>query len=174
MSTYWTHKVTSWLLCIPRLASHASVEQLKFNFLNTFFSTYRPGFWEMIKFAWIQYVSVLLIFLWVFQHIQTFIFQNQVLPTSTVPPFKQHSSWYDLGFFFFLFFYDIFNLHSLLRTCLLVSFSIYSSLCSVQVHPCRIPSRMPVESLVFLVSFKFSHILYNIYILLCGCNVKEW
>lgn len=72
------------------------------------------------------------------------------------------------------FFYDIFNLHSLLRTCLLVSFSIYSSLCSVQVHPCRIPSRMPVESLVFLVSFKFSHILYNIYILLCGCNVKEW
>ncbi|XP_077067513.1 transmembrane protein 231 [Siphateles boraxobius] len=53
---------------------------------------YRPGFWEMIKFAWIQYASVLLIFLWVFQHIQTFIFQNQVLPTTTVPPFKQHSS----------------------------------------------------------------------------------
>ncbi|XP_016099620.1 transmembrane protein 231 [Sinocyclocheilus grahami] len=54
--------------------------------------TYRPGFWETIKFAWIQYVSVLLIFLWVFQHIQTFIFQNQVLPTTTVLPFKQHSS----------------------------------------------------------------------------------
>ncbi|KAI2648058.1 Transmembrane protein 231 [Labeo rohita] len=58
----------------------------------TGFSTYRPGFWEMIKFAWIQYVSVLLIFLWVFQHIQTFIFQNQVLPTTAVPPFKPHSS----------------------------------------------------------------------------------
>ncbi|XP_016351560.1 transmembrane protein 231-like [Sinocyclocheilus anshuiensis] len=54
--------------------------------------TYRPGFWEMIKFAWIQYVSVLLIFLWVFQHIQTFVFQNQVLPTTAVAPFKQHSS----------------------------------------------------------------------------------
>lgn len=53
---------------------------------------YRPGFWETIKFAWIQYVSVLLIFLWVFQHIQTFIFQNQVLPTITIPPFKQHRS----------------------------------------------------------------------------------
>ncbi|XP_051548031.1 transmembrane protein 231 [Myxocyprinus asiaticus] len=53
---------------------------------------YRPGFWETIKFAWIQYVSVLLIFLWLFQHIQTFIFQNQVLPTIPVPPFKQHSS----------------------------------------------------------------------------------
>uniref|UniRef100_A0A672RXK7 Transmembrane protein 231 n=1 Tax=Sinocyclocheilus grahami TaxID=75366 RepID=A0A672RXK7_SINGR len=45
-----------------------------------------------LRFAWIQYVSVLLIFLWVFQHIQTFIFQNQVLPTTTVLPFKQHSS----------------------------------------------------------------------------------
>ncbi|XP_059391694.1 transmembrane protein 231 [Carassius carassius] len=54
--------------------------------------TYLPGFWETIKFAWIQYVSVLLIFLWVFQHIQTFVFQNQVLPTTTVLPFKQHSS----------------------------------------------------------------------------------
>lgn len=54
--------------------------------------TYQPGFWEMLKFAWIQYVSVLLIFLWVFQHIQAFIFQNQVLPTTTVAPFKQHSS----------------------------------------------------------------------------------
>lgn len=53
---------------------------------------YQPGFWETIKFAWIQYVSVLLIFLWVFQHIQTFIFQNQVLPTITIPPFKQHRS----------------------------------------------------------------------------------
>ncbi|XP_073669337.1 transmembrane protein 231 [Paramisgurnus dabryanus] len=52
--------------------------------------TYRPGFWETVKFAWIQYVSVLLIFLWIFQHIQTFVFQNQVLPTIVVPPFKQH------------------------------------------------------------------------------------
>ncbi|TRZ00167.1 hypothetical protein DNTS_020920 [Danionella cerebrum] len=38
------------------------------------------------------YVSVLLVFLWLFQHIQTFVFQNQVLPTILVPPFKAHSS----------------------------------------------------------------------------------
>uniref|UniRef100_A0A3B3Q9S8 Transmembrane protein 231 n=1 Tax=Paramormyrops kingsleyae TaxID=1676925 RepID=A0A3B3Q9S8_9TELE len=49
-----------------------------------------PGFWEMVKFAWIQYVSVLLIFLWVFQRVQTFVFQNQVVPTVPVPPLKQH------------------------------------------------------------------------------------
>ncbi|CAB1313933.1 unnamed protein product [Coregonus sp. 'balchen'] len=47
---------------------------------------------EMIKFAWIQYVSVLLIFLWVFNRIQTFVFQNQVVPTVPIPLFKQHHS----------------------------------------------------------------------------------
>ncbi|XP_023675571.1 transmembrane protein 231 [Paramormyrops kingsleyae] len=52
--------------------------------------SYQPGFWEMVKFAWIQYVSVLLIFLWVFQRVQTFVFQNQVVPTVPVPPLKQH------------------------------------------------------------------------------------
>ncbi|XP_061078097.1 transmembrane protein 231 [Conger conger] len=53
--------------------------------------SYQPGFWEMVKFAWIQYVSVLLIFLWVFHRVQTFVFQNQVLPTVPVPLYKQHS-----------------------------------------------------------------------------------
>ncbi|XP_060041142.1 transmembrane protein 231 isoform X1 [Erinaceus europaeus] len=43
--------------------------------------SYLPGFWEMIKFAWIQYVSILLIFLWVFERIKKFVFQNQVVTT---------------------------------------------------------------------------------------------
>uniref|UniRef100_A0A8C3NH28 Transmembrane protein 231 n=1 Tax=Geospiza parvula TaxID=87175 RepID=A0A8C3NH28_GEOPR len=60
-----------------------------------------PGFWEIIKFAWIQYVSILLIFLWVFGRIKTFLFQNQVLttipvsavlPVSPVLSYKQHQS----------------------------------------------------------------------------------
>ncbi|XP_034031595.1 transmembrane protein 231 [Thalassophryne amazonica] len=54
--------------------------------------SYRPGFWETIKFAWIQYVSVLLIFLWVFERVQRFVFQNQVLPTVPVPVAKPHLS----------------------------------------------------------------------------------
>lgn len=53
--------------------------------------SYRPGFWEMLKFAWIQYVSVLLVFLWLFKHIQTFVFQNQVLPTMPTPLRKTHT-----------------------------------------------------------------------------------
>ncbi|KAL7403189.1 hypothetical protein ABVT39_026010 [Epinephelus coioides] len=54
--------------------------------------SYRPGFWETIKFAWIQYVSVLLIFLWVFERIQRFVFQNQVLTTVPIPVGKPHLS----------------------------------------------------------------------------------
>ncbi|XP_015495308.1 transmembrane protein 231 isoform X4 [Parus major] len=62
---------------------------------------YQPGFWEIIKFAWIQYVSILLIFLWVFGRIKMFLFQNQVLTTIPVSPllpvspvlsYKQHQS----------------------------------------------------------------------------------
>ncbi|XP_064526610.1 transmembrane protein 231 isoform X2 [Pseudopipra pipra] len=62
---------------------------------------YQPGFWEIIKFAWIQYVSILLIFLWVFGRIKMFLFQNQVLttipvssvlPVSPVLSYKHHQS----------------------------------------------------------------------------------
>ncbi|NWI66202.1 TM231 protein, partial [Todus mexicanus] len=56
-------------------------------------------FWEIIKFAWIQYVSILLIFIWVFGRIKMFVFQNQVLTTIPISPvlpvspvlsYKQH------------------------------------------------------------------------------------
>ncbi|XP_053555497.1 transmembrane protein 231 [Bombina bombina] len=57
--------------------------------------SYIPGFWEMIKYAWIQYVSILLIFLWVFERVKIFVFQNQVLTTVPLPlvaPSKPHQS----------------------------------------------------------------------------------
>ncbi|XP_075851916.1 transmembrane protein 231 isoform X2 [Microcebus murinus] len=60
--------------------------------------SYQPGFWEMIKFAWVQYVSILLIFLWVFERIKIFVFQNQVVttvPANAMPHgevYKEHLS----------------------------------------------------------------------------------
>ncbi|XP_018116078.1 transmembrane protein 231 [Xenopus laevis] len=54
--------------------------------------SYVPGFWEMLKYAWIQYVSVLLIFLWVFERIKIFVFQNQVLNTIPGPMPSLHKS----------------------------------------------------------------------------------
>lgn len=54
--------------------------------------SYRPGFWETVKLAWVQYVSVLLVFLWVFERVQRFVFQNQVLTTVPVAVEKPHLS----------------------------------------------------------------------------------
>uniref|UniRef100_A0A672TKJ6 Transmembrane protein 231 n=1 Tax=Strigops habroptila TaxID=2489341 RepID=A0A672TKJ6_STRHB len=45
-----------------------------------------PGFGEVIKFAWIQYVSILLIFLWVFGRIKMFMFQNTTTQNIGVLP----------------------------------------------------------------------------------------
>ncbi|XP_060538414.1 transmembrane protein 231 [Pantherophis guttatus] len=59
---------------------------------------YQPGFWEMMKFAWMQYISILLIFLWIFERIKIFLLRNQVLntvPVSPLPPllsYKEHKS----------------------------------------------------------------------------------
>ncbi|KAJ4938118.1 hypothetical protein JOQ06_002744 [Pogonophryne albipinna] len=61
------------------------VEVIRYPLLNA-------SFWETIKFAWIQYVSVLLIFLWVFERIQRFVFQNQVLTAVPIPVGKPHQS----------------------------------------------------------------------------------
>ncbi|XP_062997287.1 transmembrane protein 231 [Elgaria multicarinata webbii] len=56
---------------------------------------YQPGFWEMIKFAWIQYVGILLIFLWIFERIKNFLFRNQLIttvPVSLLLSYKEHQS----------------------------------------------------------------------------------
>uniref|UniRef100_A0A8C0I5L5 Transmembrane protein 231 n=1 Tax=Balaenoptera musculus TaxID=9771 RepID=A0A8C0I5L5_BALMU len=51
-----------------------------------------------LEFAWIQYVSILLIFLWVFERIKRFVFQNQVvttIPVTAMPQgelYKEHLS----------------------------------------------------------------------------------
>lgn len=54
----------------------------------------------MIKFAWVQYVSILLIFIWVFERIKIFVFQNQVVTSIPVAVpqgelGKEHLSWED-------------------------------------------------------------------------------
>ncbi|XP_069757375.1 transmembrane protein 231 [Narcine bancroftii] len=54
--------------------------------------TYQPGFWEMIKIAWIQYISILLIFMWVFEKIKIFVFENHVLAAIMISPYKQRQS----------------------------------------------------------------------------------
>lgn len=47
---------------------------------------YRPGFWQTMKWAWIQYLSVLVVFIVVFRSIKTYVFSKQVLFTQCVYP----------------------------------------------------------------------------------------
>ncbi|XP_013388684.1 transmembrane protein 231 [Lingula anatina] len=53
---------------------------------------YIPGFWQLIKWAWVQYVAILIIFVAAFDRIKTFIFQNQLVPTIVDRPFKLNRS----------------------------------------------------------------------------------
>lgn len=42
---------------------------------------YHPGFWQLVKFAWIQYVAILVVFWWVLSYVQAFVFKNQIILT---------------------------------------------------------------------------------------------
>lgn len=43
--------------------------------------TYSPGIWQLLKFAWIQYLAIFVIFWWILSKVQSFMFQNQVILT---------------------------------------------------------------------------------------------
>ncbi|XP_004226312.4 transmembrane protein 231-like [Ciona intestinalis] len=53
--------------------------------------TYQPGFWELIKWGWVQYVTILLLFLWVFREINAAVFSSKMFKTVIDrPKLKQH------------------------------------------------------------------------------------
>ena len=47
---------------------------------------YVPAFWEQFKWGWIQYIAILLPFIYVFMLIKVFIFENQIVPTIVINP----------------------------------------------------------------------------------------
>ncbi|KAK3732038.1 hypothetical protein RRG08_026425 [Elysia crispata] len=51
---------------------------------------YAPGFWYLIKWGWIQYASVLLIFLYIFNKVKVFVFQHQIVATVVAGPSQTH------------------------------------------------------------------------------------
>lgn len=42
---------------------------------------YRPGFWQLLKHAWIQYLAILFIFMFIFGHVKSFIYENRLVAT---------------------------------------------------------------------------------------------
>lgn len=51
---------------------------------------YRPGFWQLIKMAWIQYLAILFMFLFLFDRVKRFVFENQVVTTVPMMIEKEH------------------------------------------------------------------------------------
>eukprot|EP00731_Ephydatia_muelleri_P027108 Em0018g1208a len=50
---------------------------------------YSPGFWQLLKFAWIQYLAIACVFGYVLRHVQEFVFSNQLILTVKRKP-HQH------------------------------------------------------------------------------------
>ncbi|KAJ8041469.1 hypothetical protein HOLleu_12293 [Holothuria leucospilota] len=42
---------------------------------------YVPGFWQTIKMGWIQYLAVLIIFIFIMEKVKKFVFENQIITT---------------------------------------------------------------------------------------------
>ena len=51
--------------------------------------TYTPGFWQVIKWGWVQYLSILIVFMYVASGVKNFVFSQQILPTLVTIPWKQ-------------------------------------------------------------------------------------
>ncbi|KAK3914059.1 Transmembrane protein 231 [Frankliniella fusca] len=49
---------------------------------------YRPGFWQVIKWAWMQYLSIFIVIYRFLQVVQEYVFSNQLVPTFKFVPWK--------------------------------------------------------------------------------------
>uniref|UniRef100_A0A2K5QD44 Transmembrane protein 231 n=1 Tax=Cebus imitator TaxID=2715852 RepID=A0A2K5QD44_CEBIM len=94
IAALWEAKVVTTILSDPNpiwLVGRAADAPFVINAVIRY--PVEPGFWEMVKFAWVQYVSILLIFLWVFERIKIFVFQNQVVTTVPVTATPRGEVW---------------------------------------------------------------------------------
>lgn len=51
--------------------------------------TYRPGLWQVLKWGWVQYLSFLIVSLYLAARARDFVFGQRVLPTLVSPPGKE-------------------------------------------------------------------------------------
>lgn len=69
-NVYWTHGPAGVL------------GEFKINIIINYVENsieYKTGFWELIKFAWIQYLSHLIVFYFIFKRIRSFVFENRLV-----------------------------------------------------------------------------------------------
>ncbi|KAI0227131.1 transmembrane protein 231 [Lamellibrachia satsuma] len=86
MSTSLARTYTTWLM--GRAARKPFTIKATINYPEETL-LYSPGFWQLIKFAWIQYFAVLVIFTFFVGKMRKFIFQNQLVTTIVQRPWKK-------------------------------------------------------------------------------------
>lgn len=47
---------------------------------------YRPGFWQEVKFGWVQYLAFLIPLIYWFELMRQYVFTNQIIETMVLPP----------------------------------------------------------------------------------------
>lgn len=52
--------------------------------------SYYPSFWQYLKFSWVQYLALLVLFWWVLHYAQSFVFENQLILTVRKERVKVH------------------------------------------------------------------------------------
>lgn len=65
------------------LIIRADIEYVEQNF------TYQTKFWQLLKWAWIQYFSIMILFVFISRKIKKFLFQNRILQTIKIPPSEE-------------------------------------------------------------------------------------
>lgn len=50
--------------------------------------TYHTGFWQMFKYAIVQYIAILLVFAFICERVKLFVFSHQLINTVAIKPFK--------------------------------------------------------------------------------------
>lgn len=68
---------------------------IKLNYQDDLFH-YIPGFWCTMKWAWIQYLSIYIVFYWIIQKIRCFVFHNQITSSMVFTEIKSHGDWMTL------------------------------------------------------------------------------
>lgn len=53
---------------------------------------YRPGFWQVLKWAWVQYFAIYIIFAWFIRKVERYIFENRLVLCYISNAIKEKSS----------------------------------------------------------------------------------
>ena len=85
MSTYYNADYPVWTAGRPAdgvFKLHAEISYPELNIL------YHVGFWQMFKYALVQYIAILLIFAFLCERFKFFVFSHQLINTVAIKPYK--------------------------------------------------------------------------------------